>query len=377
MDAHHTQPSKRWRLYSRLVLALCIILAVTLSASGQTGDDASDETSDGADAAAATAMEAEAEADERADDIDGETAESDMAMDEPALDVESIVILTLHTYELGWVRYYNDADYGAPLLADETITQFPFRAVSTSGGLGVSDFADAALMGALFQEYDFSFDETLVQGICDTARLREYNSGDIYCVPGTSAMAPGYVTAVLYHPQTHEIVAMTSTIDNVRGAATRYRAPVAQQTAGDGAGCGPYNNGQWVEAADYQAAGLSLTVNTETLLGEITHYRCIVPASGAPYLEAWTVMPGGGAHDAASSSGDMSGSGAGSGRAGSGGDGDDDGGGNRPSVGGNWRLVHDDGGGILRYTNGQGRCRIYNRLGLDTWDFYEFPCLDE
>ncbi len=336
----------------RLLLALVLLLALCLPAIAQSNDSSEDEA--GGDSATVE-QEAEDEAEMMDDEAMDEEAEA-MDADMPAIDLESIIPLEMRTYEAGWVRFVNLVEYGAPLLPDdEEMVKFPFRAVSLTRMLNADDVTDLEILAEIVDETDLAYDETLVTGVCDTARMQRYNSGDILCVPGTSAMPAGFAMTILYHPETYEVVALTTTIDNIGGVASRAVAAPAQAPAapadtaapaGDGAGCGPYASGQWIKAADYQASGLNLPVNTSNALGAITDYECVVPASGQPFLNAWTVAAG-----ASSRRGNMGDS-----------DGDDDGG-SCADDWANWlyaNFYHND---TPVYRGPDGTCRVGGSCG--------------
>ena len=222
------------------------------------------------------------------------------------IDVEAIVVLPFRSYETGWIRYFNrDAD-GAPLLHDEVIAQYPFRPVSIDFELKLEEMADAELLSMLIEDNQLQYDADAIQGACDTQRLAKFGSSDTFCWPGTSVLEPGMAFLALYHPESHALVAITTTIDNLfGGAALAQQAPAAQPAqsaqpaASDSDGCGPWGAGQWITPQQYAAAGVTLPINTDDLLGEISTYNCIVPADGPSYLKAWTILQGSGGGSAA------------------------------------------------------------------------------
>ena len=337
------------------VFALWAILALSLPAQGQSNEDV------------------DAAAEDVAGSADVMAAAEPTA---PALDLEAIVALDLSSYETAWVRYLNSTSIIWRLLDIEGISQYPFRFVNTASATLMEDLHDLERLESLIEEYDFHYDEDAIIGICDTLALEKYGTTDILCKPGTKDLEPGFAVAVLYHPETFVIVAVARSIDNEESVAARadeWQITVEQMTqtaeparTDPGAGgCGPYSPNQWVKASDYDQSGLDLPIDTSELVGTITDYECIVPETGTPYLKAWTVMRSRPAPDASKS--------------GKSGDSEDDGetdDGGRPNVGPGWRLVRDEGGGILRYSNGQGRCRLYNQLPGGGWDHYEFDCID-
>ncbi len=275
-----------------LCLAVLFVLpALFLPALGQSDEDNAAEDADSAEI-----MDAKEEAPEEM---------------KPPLDLQAIAALEYSTYDTGWVRYLNGVDWDNPVLHAEGISQFPFRTVSLPARVNMELLQDLDFVGAIIEEFDLHYDEAGLQGICDTERMRRYQSTDALCVPGTSVMAPGLIISVLYHPETNAIVALTTTIDNIGGYATRADEwkDLLQTQAADpapaegGDSCGPWNNGRWLTAAEYQNSGVSLPINTDRLLGGITHYECSVPENGAPFLIAWTVVEGGGSSNVSSAGG--------------------------------------------------------------------------
>ena len=235
--------------------------------------------------------ESEAAADE------ADVAESMAANEEmkPPVDLEAIAALEYGTYDTGWVRYLNGL-WNQPILHVEGITQFPFRTVSLPGRVNMELLQDFDFLGALIEEYDLHIDEAALQGLCDTERMRKYQTTDVICIPGTSVMEPGLVITVMYHPESFVIVAVTTTIDNIGGIATRadeWRdllvvAPAddaAPQPQGEGS-CGPYNPGRWISAEEYEQSGLNLPISTAGSAKFVTHYVCMVEANGNAYLQA-------------------------------------------------------------------------------------------
>lgn len=260
-----------------------------------------------------------------------------------------VSIHEFHTYDSKWIRYKNLDENGERKLELEAVTVFPFRYVVSEIPIylvelkKLEDFAvidellnmlnsRQALIAKLFDEHEtiaaliddmteelvdlrgemaedelvaalvaelvdrliiklideheLAYDEELIAGHCDTEYLRG-KSPDLFCVPGTNAMPPGYIFLTLYLPESYEIVAMTASIDNIAGVAAKadWSRP-APQTAADR--CGSYVPGQWIKAADYDASGLNLPVKPPELGGDITDYQCMVPQDGASYLQAYS-----------------------------------------------------------------------------------------
>lgn len=199
-------------------------------------------------------------------------SEADDPPDQPPL-------LEFHTYERGWTRYKNADDEGAPLLHFPDATKFPFAWL---------------VSGAETETGDPVYDEAALDGVCDAEKLKG-KSSDVFCAPGTAGMPQGLVYLALWHPETHELVALTTVIDNRAGGAARLRsqpqapAQPAAETAGEGK-CGPYNPGQWIKAADYAASGLGLPIQREGVGDPITDYACVLPENGEAYLQAYKIV---------------------------------------------------------------------------------------
>ena len=257
-----------------------------------------------------------------------EAVEAAEAQAAPPVDLEAIAMLELGTYETTWARYKN-GPMEALLLDIEGVTQFPFRTVSLPYWVKLPQLGDLDFVSAMIADFDLHYDEDMLQGVCDTERLRKYGTTDVLCGPGSSVMEPGLIVSVLYHPQTFAIAALTTTLDNIDSYATRAdewrnQQPAASaddEQAASSDTCGPWNNGRWLTADEYHNSGVSLPVNTDNLLGAATHYECRVPENGQPFMIAWTVMEGPPASNQ-SGGGDSGGSGgSGSGGGGDGGDG--------------------------------------------------------
>ncbi len=161
----------------------------------------------------------------------------------------------------------------------------------------MSDLETEGFIDELIEAHDLVYNEQFIIGSCDTTMLSA-ESTDIVCVPGADVMPRGHIFLALYHPETFEIVAVTSTIDNIVGGATAIgrlaleaQSARADLPAGQD-GCGPYAKGQWIDAEDYQSSGLNLPVADFNDGHKITHYQCIAPENGEPYLQAYDVGGG-------------------------------------------------------------------------------------
>ena len=219
-----------------------------------------------------------------------QSSEDDTAPEPPA-----IPALPLRSYDSGWTRWTN-RDNGDPILHIEDTSIFPFNWIATDTAIDIDDLHDADFMDALLKAHEFEYDEEATDGNCDTAKLASYGSSDMFCVPGADAMPFGHIFLALYHAETGELAALTSTIDNNSGGAAivsqRKAEPTPQAQATPNAdGCGQYSAGQWIAAADFVNSA-NLPVHDET--GDTTDYQCVVAADGAAYFQAHALVNGGG-----------------------------------------------------------------------------------
>lgn len=236
----------------------------------------------------------------------------------------AVPILQLHTYANNWLRYGNPGKNGAPKLAVEDLSLFPFRYELSPLPLGLDEWQDAETINGLFDKYNYNleYDQTRIDGYCDSAILSPIST-EIMCVPGPCDMPDGYVYLALYHPDTAALVALTTTIFNAGGAARTSACSVPQavpeaggespvngggtqvnsespvngeaQTVGgaegnsQAQGCGPYVPGQWIKGADYAASGLDLPIVMDALASQITDYECVALEGEEPYLLAYSL----------------------------------------------------------------------------------------
>lgn len=208
-----------------------------------------------------------------------------------------ITALEFRSYELGWARYRNLDSAGEPKLAADPGATFPFIRVNNGHiRLRISDLQSPDAIAALIAKHNIAYDEDRIAGRCDPNKLAPHSS-DIFCVPGTSGMEAGQIFLVLFDPETHEIAALTSTIDNKAGGAQRptpMPAPVAtpevQTPQARGDGCGPYAPGQWIPIEQHDPA---LNIPISGAHAGTTTYVCEVPADGSPYLKAHPPAVGG------------------------------------------------------------------------------------
>ena len=221
----------------------------------------------------------------QATENDGET--------ETAPEPPAIPALPLRSYDSGWTRWTN-RDAGEPILDSEDTHLFPFNWIESPSAITLEDLHDAEFLNALLDQHDFAYDEDSTDGQCDTAKLANYGSSDMFCVPGAEAMPFGHIFLALYLAETGELAALTTTIDNNAGGAAivseRKLQPQAAATP-SGDGCGNYAAGQWIPAADFVNRA-NLPVQGET--DSATDYQCVVNADGAAYFQAYTLVNGGG-----------------------------------------------------------------------------------
>ena len=224
---------------------------------------------------------------------------------EDAQDEEQAVpILEFRTYDCKWLRYKNYNPVGGRKLAIEGLSEFPYRYVISENRLALADLEAADTLAEQLAQYGVTdesaqaYDEERLDGACDAERLGG-NYPDVFCVPGTGVMPDGRVSLALYHPETFEIVALTTSIDNRGGGATDAGCwspptpePAPQPASTEQApqdpspGCGPYAPGQWISAEDYDASGLNLPISTEKTQFPITVYVCEAPQGAPSYLQA-------------------------------------------------------------------------------------------
>ena len=219
-----------------------------------------------------------------------QSSEDDTAPEPPA-----IPALPLRSYDSGWTRWTNRHN-GEPILHIEDTSIFPFNWIVSETAITLDDLHDADFMDALLDQHDFEYDEEATDGNCDTEKLADYGSSDMFCVPGADAMPFGHIFLALYDAETGELAALTSTIDNKAGGAAivsqRKAEPTPQaQATPDASSCGQYSAGQWIAAADFVNSA-KLPVHGET--GDTTDYQCVV-ADGGAYFQAYALVNGGGA----------------------------------------------------------------------------------
>lgn len=255
-------------------------------------------------------------------DADAEAIAADVTPTPVVPVAEPVIGLELGTYERGWTRFLNSGPDGELFLEVDGVTRFPWIPVNNGHtAIEVEDFEDADFAANLVIERQLIHDEELVAGVCDTEILKQYFTTDILCTPGPGIMQPALIFLVLFHPETYEAVAVTTTIDNRGGGAAQLRqptstpAPAAEPVSDAERRCGPFAPGQWIKPADYAASGVTLPVNTSGVFGDITDYQCMVPETGSPYLQAYSIREQDGGGDG-----------------GDGGDDDDDGGDNVDDV---------------------------------------------
>ena len=215
-------------------------------------------------------------------------SESETAPEPPA-----IPALPLRSYDSGWTRWTN-RDSGQPILDIADTTLFPFNWIESETAITLEDLHDADFLDALLETHEFAYAEDNTDGKCDTAKLANYGSSDMFCVPGADAMPFGHIFLALYQAETGELAALTTTIDNNAGGAAviseRKLQPQAAATP-SGDGCGNYAAGQWIPAADFVN---SANLPVQDASDSATDYQCVVTANGAAYFQAYTLVNGGG-----------------------------------------------------------------------------------
>lgn len=218
-----------------------------------------------------------------------------------------IAALQFRSYELGWARYRNVDAAGNPKLAADPGATFPFILVNNGHiRLRMRDLESADAIAALIARHEIAYDEDRIAGHCDLNKLAPASS-DIFCVPGTRGMEARQIFLVLFHPETHEIAALTTTIDYKAGGAQRPTPmpapaatpePEAPQSSSDG--CGPYAPGQWIPVEQHDPA---LGIPIIGAYAGTTVYLCQVPAAGSPYLQAHPPAAGSGSGGSATGGG--------------------------------------------------------------------------
>ena len=195
-----------------------------------------------------------------------------------------LAFLDFHTYELTWARYKNEAADGARLIGNGEQTIFQYARFNNGNkSLRLADLQDAETLADLLENHDFTYDADAINGDCDAEKLAAFSS-DIFCAPGTEGMPHGNIFLALYDAD-GGLIALSASIDNKAGGAERETwQPAAKAEASETDGCGPYNPGQWVDAAEHRAAGLELPIQDDH--PGATAYQCVVEA-GAAYLKAY------------------------------------------------------------------------------------------
>ena len=249
-----------------------------------------------------------------------------LAQDAPENDeATEIAALDMHTYRLEWIRYQNLNADGKPKLTAEADGDFPYRRYNNGYTRIFIDDLDSTTISALIAQHEIAYDEGSIDGRCDPNKLDE-RSADIICIPGTRGFPRGNIFLALFDPQSLELVALTTTIDNTRWGALKASwqptpTPAPLQSSPDS--CGPYAAWEWILADEFVAVpGLPIVGEG----GVVTIYQCVVRDDVSPYFQAHFAKGNGGAKASGSQAGGSQG---GSGNGGSGG-----GGGDNPPGGG-------------------------------------------
>lgn len=268
-----------------LLVAFAVMLALSLAIVVQAQGESQEETVTATPAAEAAAMDQEEDAME--------------AMDDPVAGVD-VVGLELGTYHLDWIRFFNSDADGVLILQVEDVTRFPWMQVNNGDvAITVEDLADPDFIAGLIESAEIVYDEELLAGECDAAILLGYRSTDLYCTPGTSVLERGNIYLAIFHPETRELVALTTTIDNTVGGAQVTPQPPAPSAAPTPVSerersCGPFAAGQWITPTEYENAGVILPINLDGVWGAITDYQCMVPEDAPSYLQAYSILDNGG-----------------------------------------------------------------------------------
>lgn len=206
----------------------------------------------------------------------------------------AVPILEYHTYDCGWLRYRNLAENGERKLAIENVTEFPFRYITSKASVELTKLEATTTLAEQLSQYEGAAESALAtgeggfDGACDTEKLSEKGE-DVICVPGVYEMPLARVSLALFHPETFEIAALTTTIYNKNGDAARaVCAPPAVEVTPPG--CGPYASGQWITAEEYSASALNLPVSTENTQLPILHYVCLTFDDKPSYLQAYPLI---------------------------------------------------------------------------------------
>ena len=184
-----------------------------------------------------------------------ETPPEDPPTSEPAPMADPIR-LELNTYADAWVRFRNPRQDGRPRLAAEGHDEFPFRfAVHDAPVRGTDGPPPPAVPDTLGPDQP--------DGVCDAEALAGIST-DLLCRPGTTAMPQGHVYLVLYHPDTGEALAVTTSIVNLKPPTPQPPPPDTQAPQAEAAhppptpatatGCGPFQPGEWVAPPQLQQA---------------------------------------------------------------------------------------------------------------------------
>ena len=235
-----------------------------------------------------------------------DSAEQDEAPDPP-----EIPTLPFRSYDSAWTRWHNIDESDNPILHHEETSQFPFIWVKNASAIQINDFQDADFLAAFFETHELAYDEDAANGQCDSEKLAKYHSSDLFCAPGAELMPHGHILLALFHPESGELAALTSTIDNNSGGAAQLSAETPEPSPEPAASpmperCGPYADQEWTSAdTDIAAHGLEI----RGAHAGTTDYKCVVPADGgAPYFQAYTIQKqekqGGGANGGQAASGD-------------------------------------------------------------------------
>ena len=128
--------------------------------------------------------------------------------------------LEFGTYSLNWIRYGNVDQNGAIKLSSDGATFFPFFYAVSDRSIVLEDLEDRETLERLVDGRVVLSNVEAIDGFCETTTLAGIST-DLFCQLG-SKMPEGHFSLVLYDSETLEVVALTTTIDNVNNATERF-----------------------------------------------------------------------------------------------------------------------------------------------------------
>ena len=128
--------------------------------------------------------------------------------------------LEFGTYSLNWIRYGNVDQNGAIKLSSDGATFFPFFYAVTDRSVVLEDLENRQTLERLVDGRVVLSNVEAIDGFCETTTLAGIST-DLFCQLGRK-MPEGHFSLVLYDSETLEVVALTTTIDNVNNATERF-----------------------------------------------------------------------------------------------------------------------------------------------------------